>query len=101
MDMKLDALPAFNDNYIWMLHNGQQALVVDPGDAAVVDAAVAARGLKLTAILVTHHHADHIGGLMGLQHHGAAVHGPGSLRPKGVTHATGEGEGGQWCGLRS
>ena len=48
--MKLVALPAFSDNYIWMLHDGQQALVVDPGDAAPVLQALDAQGLTLAAI---------------------------------------------------
>ncbi|WP_119154422.1 hydroxyacylglutathione hydrolase [Caldimonas tepidiphila] len=61
--MELVALPAFADNYIWMLHDGRQALVVDPGDAAPVLEALDARGLTLTGILVTHHHGDHVGGL--------------------------------------
>ncbi|EHR71310.1 hydroxyacylglutathione hydrolase [Burkholderiales bacterium JOSHI_001] len=61
--MKLIALPAFSDNYIWMLHDGTQAVVVDPGDAAPVHAALDAQGLALAGILVTHHHADHVGGV--------------------------------------
>jgi hydroxyacylglutathione hydrolase len=65
--MELVALPAFSDNYIWMLHDGARALVVDPGDAAVVADALDARGLALTTILVTHHHHDHIGGVDALR----------------------------------
>jgi hydroxyacylglutathione hydrolase len=60
--LSLRALPAFTDNYIWTLANEKgEALVVDPGDAAPV-LAEAERGLKPVAILLTHHHADHIGG---------------------------------------
>ena len=57
------ALPAFADNYIWMLHDGREAVVVDPGDAAPVIAALDRHQLALAAILVTHHHADHVGGV--------------------------------------
>ena len=65
--MKLIALPAFTDNYIWMLHDDRQAIVVDPGDAAPVAAALDAQGLALAAILVTHHHPDHVGGVAALR----------------------------------
>jgi hydroxyacylglutathione hydrolase len=75
--MKLVALPAFADNYIWMLHDGREALVVDPGDAAPVLDAIDRFGLALTGILVTHHHPDHVGGLRELQPHlQGPVHGP-------------------------
>jgi hydroxyacylglutathione hydrolase len=61
--MNLIALPAFSDNYIWMLHDGQRAVVVDPGESAPVIKALDTHGLELAAILVTHHHADHVGGI--------------------------------------
>ncbi|MCV2370834.1 hydroxyacylglutathione hydrolase [Roseateles oligotrophus] len=67
--MKLEAIAAFADNYIWMLHDGAEALVVDPGDAIPVLDALAARSLRLAGILVTHHHADHVGGLTALLPH--------------------------------
>lgn len=56
-------IPAFQDNYFWLIENGINATVVDPGDAAPVIAALKKRSLKLTNILITHHHADHIGGV--------------------------------------
>lgn len=64
--MELLALPAFVDNYIWMLHNGVEAIVVDPGEAAPVEQALDASSLKLVGILVTHHHGDHVGGISAL-----------------------------------
>jgi len=75
--MKLLPLPAFQDNYLWLLHDGRKALVVDPGDSEPVLAALKQAGLQLEAILVTHHHPDHIGGLDALRDAtGAAVFGP-------------------------
>lgn len=57
------AIPAFRDNYIWLLVRGSAAAVVDPGDAEPVRQRLARDGLELAAILVTHHHADHVGGV--------------------------------------
>jgi hydroxyacylglutathione hydrolase len=64
--MNLLPLPAFDDNYIWLLHDGARALVVDPGDAVPVFEALDRLGLDLAAILVTHHHGDHTGGVADL-----------------------------------
>jgi hydroxyacylglutathione hydrolase len=75
--MKLIPLPAFSDNYIWMLHDGHKALVVDPGEAQPVLDALRREGLLLESILVTHHHADHTGGVDELRDStGARVYGP-------------------------
>lgn len=75
--MKLIPLPAFQDNYLWVLHDGQRALVVDPGDARPVLDFLSRAGLQLEAILVTHHHPDHIGGLAEVREAtGAAVYAP-------------------------
>ena len=70
-------IPAFKDNYIWLLRKGAAAAVVDPGDASPVLEVLKREGLALTAILITHHHADHQGGVASLlAHYPAAVFGP-------------------------
>lgn len=75
--MELIPLPAFKDNYLWLLHHDGHALVVDPGQAGPVHAALQRLGLTLDGILVTHHHADHTGGVAELQAAtGARVCGP-------------------------
>ncbi|HEX7386124.1 MAG TPA: hydroxyacylglutathione hydrolase [Castellaniella sp.] len=72
----LTPIPAFADNYIWMVQKNGHALVVDPGDATPVLAWID-QGLVLDAILVTHHHNDHTGGVRALhQRTGARVYGP-------------------------
>ncbi|MDY7579615.1 hydroxyacylglutathione hydrolase [Herbaspirillum sp. RTI4] len=71
------AVPAFSDNYLWLIHNGSDAVIVDPGDAEPVLAALKQRSLTLRAILLTHHHADHVGGVPALlQHTSVPVFGP-------------------------
>ncbi|WP_244815598.1 hydroxyacylglutathione hydrolase [Caballeronia sp. Lep1P3] len=59
-------VPAFEDNYIWLVSDSRDAVVIDPGDAAPVEAYLARRGWRLTAILLTHHHRDHVGGVKAL-----------------------------------
>jgi hydroxyacylglutathione hydrolase len=76
--MHLVPLPALIDNYIWLLQDDEgNAIVVDPGDAGVVEHALAARQLQLRAILLTHHHPDHIGGVAELlARHAVPVYAP-------------------------
>ncbi|MBC3872781.1 hydroxyacylglutathione hydrolase [Undibacterium flavidum] len=70
-------VPAFDDNYLWLIHNGSDAIVVDPGDATVILQALTQHGLTLRAILLTHHHSDHIGGVAELlTHYPVPVYGP-------------------------
>lgn len=72
-------IDAFSDNYLWLLRapDGDGAVVVDPGDAAPIQAALAASGLRLVAILLTHHHADHVGGVAELvEQWSCPVYGP-------------------------
>lgn len=75
----IQAVPAFSDNYIWLVRgpSGNSAFVVDPGDAAPVEAALDREGLRLSAILLTHHHPDHVGGVARLRARGEVrVFGP-------------------------
>ena len=64
--LAIRAVPAFKDNYIWILERDGKAVAVDPGEAQPVEDYLARRRLTLTAILATHHHADHVGGLPAL-----------------------------------
>lgn len=65
MTLNISPIPAFNDNYIWMLRLGEEKRVgiVDPGDAKPVLELLASQSLQLDTILITHHHADHTGGI--------------------------------------
>jgi hydroxyacylglutathione hydrolase len=80
-------VPAFDDNYLWIIHDGCHAVVVDPGDASPILVALSKHGLQLSAILLTHHHADHIGGVAELLKHAAVpVYGPAHDRIAVVSH---------------
>ena len=89
-------IPAFDDNYIWCIHDGLSALVVDPGDALPVLSYLQERNLILTGILITHHHADHTGGILQLlEAFGGSdipVYGPASETIPGRTNPLLEGD---------
>lgn len=63
MSLSIFPIRAFNDNYIWCLHNHESCVVVDPGDAAPVLEYCKQHQLSLVAIMITHHHWDHTGGI--------------------------------------
>ena len=67
MQIEIIPIPAYQDNYIWLLHNGQDAAVVDPGESEQVEQYLIEHNLKLKYILITHHHWDHVNGLVSLQ----------------------------------
>jgi hydroxyacylglutathione hydrolase len=86
-------IPAFRDNYIWCLRDQNHAAVVDPGDAAPVRAYLARENLKLSAILATHHHNDHVGGIGALtRNQPVPVYAPFDDRIDHVTDRVGEGD---------
>jgi hydroxyacylglutathione hydrolase len=92
--LSLLPVPAFRDNYIWLLydHSGH-CLIVDPGDAAAVEAALATHGLTPTAILVTHHHPDHTAGIHALlAHYSVPVYGPAGETIPACSHPLRDGD---------
>ncbi|MEH6588432.1 MAG: hydroxyacylglutathione hydrolase [Halioglobus sp.] len=88
-------IPAFNDNYIWLIsrEGDDQAFVVDPGDAAVVEQALQEHQLNLSGILITHHHFDHTGGLVQLREkYRPVVYGPDNSAIEGLDHIVRQGD---------
>ncbi len=87
-------VPAFQTNYLWLLCRNQHAVVVDPGDAQPIEAALQKHALDLSAIVLTHHHQDHIGGVADLIRNrtGLPVYGPRNEVIAHVTHPLGQGD---------
>lgn len=93
--MNLNSIPAFQDNYIWVLNNeAGQCIIVDPGEAAPVLKAVAENNWQPEAILLTHHHHDHVGGVKELLKHfpTLVVYGPEETQDKGTNRVVNEGD---------
>ncbi|MEM6162185.1 hydroxyacylglutathione hydrolase [Erwinia sp. P6884] len=93
--MNLNSIPALDDNYIWTLNNEDgQCLIVDPGEAAPVLAALEKNRWQPVAILLTHHHHDHVGGVKELLSHfpQLTVYGPQETANKGANRVVQEGE---------
>lgn len=93
--MNLISIPAFQDNYIWVLvDDDRRCVIVDPGESEPVLTAIAENGWQPEAILLTHHHNDHVGGVPALRakfpH--LVVYGPAETQDKGTTHVVKEGE---------
>ncbi|RTN17813.1 hydroxyacylglutathione hydrolase [Enterobacter quasimori] len=93
--MNLISIPAFQDNYIWVLvDDDRRCIIVDPGESAPVLQAIEENGWHPQAILLTHHHNDHVGGVPDLvaafPH--IVVYGPAETQDKGTTQVVEEGE---------
>ena len=86
--IEITPIPVLADNYTWLIRESQSsgAIVVDPGDAAPVAGALGSLGLKLNAILITHHHADHVAGVAGLLADAIPVYGPADSHIPHLTH---------------
>jgi hydroxyacylglutathione hydrolase len=91
--MLIHPIPAFEDNYIWALRDNQQVAIIDPGEAAPVLRFLDTTGDRLCAILVTHRHGDHTGGIAELRtRHPVPVYGPALEAAEVVTHPLQDGE---------
>ncbi|MGH8746422.1 MAG: hydroxyacylglutathione hydrolase, partial [Burkholderiales bacterium] len=91
--LEIVPVKAFKDNYIWTLRQGKRAAVVDPGEARPVIDYLTREKLELVAILATHHHADHVGGIPGLlERSRVPVYGPRGEPIDTLTRAVGEGD---------
>ncbi len=87
--MRVVAVPCLKDNFAYLVIDGQQAAVVDPGEAAPIEAAIAKEGVTLAAIWATHHHHDHVGGVQDLlaKHPGLPVY-AGAVDAEKIKHVT-------------
>lgn len=91
--LQVAPIPAFEDNYLWLLVRDSNAVIVDPGDATPVLNYLAQHRLTLSAILCTHHHSDHVGGIRKLlQHFNVPVYGPAHENIPGRTQSVVEGD---------
>ena len=91
--LTITAIPALQDNYIWLLQHGRHAAVVDPGEAAPVLDVLRKNGLQLEAILCTHRHRDHVGGIAELRGvYNVPVYGRSHPNNPHITHDLREGE---------
>jgi len=86
-------VPAFEDNYIWLLHAGEHVAIVDPGDAQPVIETLERERLRPAAVLCTHHHRDHTGGVEALAaRYGMPVYGPARESIPSITHRLDDGD---------
>ncbi len=92
--LNVEPVPVLADNYVWIIDDGADAIVIDPGEAVPVQAWLSDRGVRLRTILLTHHHPDHVAGVPELRQAwpDCQVFGPADERIVGVDHIVGEGD---------
>ncbi len=93
--LTIEPVLALADNYVWMISapGKARAVAVDPGDASPVLEYLDSRGITLEAVIITHHHGDHVGGIQELgEQHDARVYGPAGERIPRLTHPVREGD---------
>jgi len=89
----VDPIPALQDNYIWALHEAGRAVLVDPGDARPILSWLDRHRMQVAAILLTHHHADHVGGVEEIvAAHPCPVYGPAAEAIPEVSHPLADGD---------
>lgn len=97
--ISITAIPAFKDNYHWLIESDSETWVVDPGDGNIVKEALAKKSKSLTGILVTHHHWDHVNGIEELLDDDLVVIGPALDQYPLVNHPAREGDVKCICGV--
>ena len=98
--MNIQSIKAFNDNYIWLINTNEGNLVIDPGESQPVMDYMQQHQLRLTDILITHHHYDHVGGIVDLRKNiDGKVFGPNNPQIEGLDAQVTEGMTVQACGL--
>ena len=99
--MNIQSIKAFNDNYIWLIKTNEGNLVIDPGESQPVIDYMQQHQLRLTDILITHHHYDHVGGIVDLRKNIAGkVFGPNNPQIDGLDVEVTEGMLVEACGLK-
>ncbi|MDX1625639.1 MAG: hydroxyacylglutathione hydrolase [Wenzhouxiangellaceae bacterium] len=93
MELQVEAVRALSDNFIWVLHDGDSAVAVDPGESDGLLAFLQRHGLDLDTVLLTHHHWDHVDGVDAVREHtGCSVLGPDDDRVPDGTQRVAHGE---------
>ena len=92
--LNVEPVPVLADNYVWIIDDGTDAIVIDPGESVPVQAWLSDRGVRLRTILLTHHHPDHVAGVLELRQAwpDCQVFGPADDRIAGIDHVVGDGD---------